>query len=344
MHVSPVPTRPPGRQRSAAWAAAQIVVPIAALFVTVTVALAGRALEPAAVPHPAGADAAPTASPSARPARATPTPRADEARRETPTTAFRLPVQSVPDALSDAVAAAPPDHLVAVAGSFTLDPRVTGCPRRQSLAEHLCERTGMLADSDRPLLAVDDDGVDPEAVRLTVAFPQFGVRVPVGVALPTMVIWASAVEGAIEPVPVVLVGRFDDALADCSADQPRCLPRFVLERVAWVAGEWSDAIVVRSASVPAGAVPAADRATRVIATREVDRDEPILSRALLTLDDLRLVDPAAAGAIAVEVDGPVWYVRSVGRPTDPDSPRAVAWAVLDQRTGLILASGTSGSR
>lgn len=345
MYVSPVPTRTTGR-RGGRRAALSIVAPVAGLVLTVSVALAGRVLDGGGGPAARDAEVAVDAtSPSpTRPQRATPSPRPTPPPQAIPATAYRLPVRSVPDLLSSASGEAEPGSLVAVSGSFTLDPRVADCPIGASLADNFCERHGLLAGSTRPLLAVDDNGIDPEAVRLTVAFPSLAVRVPVGVALPTVVIWASAVQGAVEPVPVIVIGRLEGGREGCRPAAVSCAPELILERVAWVSGEWSETIVVRSGDVPVEAMARAERAARVIATREVDRDEPILGRALLTFDDLRLVDAEAADAIRGADDGPVWYVRSVGRPTEPGGPRGVSWAAIDQRTGLVLGSGRSALR
>jgi hypothetical protein len=344
VHVSPVPTRTTGR-RAGGRSAIAIVVPIAGLVLTVAFGLAGRVLDGGRGPTAGGADAAArTPAPgTARPDRPTPTPPLTAALQEVPTTAYRLPVRGVPDLLADAKAGAALGQLVAVSGSFTLDPRVADCPLGRSLADDFCERRGLLASSPRPVLAVDDNGIEPEAVRLTVGFPSLAVRVPVGVALPTVVIWASAVPGAVEPVPVIAIGRLEEGADDCAPAAVACAPDLILERVAWFAGEWGEGHVVRSATVDVEAVARGDRATQVIAMREVDRGEPILGRALLSIDDLRLVDAEAAGAIRVAVEGPVWYVRSVGRPTEPGGPRGVVWAAIDQQTGLVLASGSSAS-
>jgi hypothetical protein len=84
---------------------------------------------------------------------------------------------------------------------------------------------------------------------------------------------------------------------------------------------------------------------RLLTSRESDRGEVILSEALLTVSLLRDVDSAAAAALAGGSSNPVWYVRSIGRGAIDRNERPtwpVAWAVLDSRSGLVLATGEPG--
>ena len=333
MLVSPVePTSSSGSRRRLL----QIAAPLAALVLTAGVGLSGRFVAPED-PRPS-VDHAVQAPPD--PVRQTAAPTPEPSPIGIPKTAYRLPVRTVPDIVGSLDSMESSNELVAVAGSFTLDPRLRDCERARSLSNSLCERTGFLAASIRPVMAAHPNGIDPEAIRLSVGFASVGVRVPIGVPVPTAVIWAAAVAGAIEPIPVVLVGRFDSSdERGCAVGFAPCVPALIVERVAWLAGEWSHDSVVRSPVVPAATMSERSRAARTISARETDRDEPILGRALLTPSDLRLVDPDAAGALAVAVEGPIWYVRSVARPAVAGGPRGVAWVAIDHRTGLVLAQG-----
>jgi hypothetical protein len=144
----------------------------------------------------------------------------------------------------------------------------------------------------------------------------------------------TAVRGAL---PVVVIGRFETHVEPCT-EAMFCDNRFVVERVAWAAGEWRERVVVRDPSIAARVAPSADVA-HVIASREADRSESVLSQAVVSVEVLRTIDPTAAAEVPAPTTGAVWYVRSVASSGVGDGQRLVSWVVIDDRTGLILASG-----
>jgi hypothetical protein len=182
------------------------------------------------------------------------------------------------------------------------------------------------------------------------------VVVPPAVPLPTILEGPDRGRGVVDPVPIVVVGWVQDETPRyCLPGTATCRGTIVVERVAWAAGEWvagafPSAFTARSpsASFSAAIERTHDRGAPVIASREVDRGEPVLSQALLSFDEMRAVDSRAASAIPPDArptpDQPVWYTRSVGRPSVPQGPRLVAWAVIDRRTGLVLAFGDADGR
>ena len=334
MLVTPVQARSAardGRRRRAL----QVGIPIALLILTVGAGLLGRLTE--------GAETEPAQPRVARstplPDRPAATPRPTPPPAEVPAMAFRLPVRTVPDLIADLEGGAPPVGLLAVAGNLSIDPRMPPCDRPAHLGDNLCERSGAIIASDRPTSATFGSAVNPPPARRVVAFSSIDVRVPAGTRLPTAVIFASAVENAARPKAAIVVGRFEATSRDPCDPAQSCAPAFVVERVAWVAGEWSEGGVVRSSRIPPDASAEGGPAARTIALREVDRGEPILGRALLTVEDLARVDPVAARAISGSAAGPIWYVRSVARVADPGDPRVVAWTAIDHETGLVLAQG-----
>jgi hypothetical protein len=313
-----------------------VAIPIALLVLTVGAGLLGRLTE-RAEEEPAQPRVAQSTPLPDRPAV---TPRPTPSLVEVPATAFRLPVRTVPDLIADLEGDTLPLGLLAVAGNLSMNPRMPRCDRPASLGDHLCERSGHIAASDRPTSATFGSAVNPPPDRRVAAISSLEVRVPVGTRLPTAVIFASAVADAERPKAAIVVGRFEATRTnDCEVPRSRCAPALVVERIAWLAGEWIESGVVRSSTIPVDELAGQGPATRTIALREVDRGEPILGRALLTLDDLARVDPAAARAIAGSAAGPIWYIRSVARAAAPGGPRSVTWTVIDHATGLLLAQG-----
>lgn len=148
---------------------------------------------------------------------------------------------------------------------------------------------------------------------------------------------------------VVLIGRFGVSDAGCTSDLRGCADPFTVERVAWVDG----------LAIPL--VPAAAGSVALLPTDPMVTDTPqatlsalgpttTLLRALLLVDGLEAVDPAAARAIRDWSRGPgsgaVWYLRALDVPAGPLAgpfkglrfPQ-VRWAVVSQQTRRVIATG-----
>jgi len=338
MPVEPVPTRPTGPSGRRAILSA--VVPVAALGLVVVAALVGTAAAPQTVERPAPPTSA-TGNPPSFPD-APSLPGMDLSI--VPRVAFRLPVRTV-DAVLDARGAGEiGDGLVAIAGYVVVDPRIGDCAVEPGLAdrEPFCRRlvrvSTRFGPTTPPATGVRPDG----AGRSLRAHVLPGTPLPEGLE--------SLIGRGTDPEPwplsSVVIGRFGDPRAGaCRPPRIQCGDPFVLERVAWIDGRWMDRPSVRDPVIPASQAAMSSDLTRLLTSRESDRGEVILSEALLTADLLRDVDPAAAAALG---DGPlrrVWYVRSIGRGALDRSERPiwpVTWAVLDDDSGLMLATGDSG--
>jgi hypothetical protein len=147
------------------------------------------------------------------------------------------------------------------------------------------------------------------------------------------------------PLAAVVIGRFGDPRASaCVPARPQCGDPFVLERVAWSDGQWIDRTTVLDPAIPASESAKSSSLVRLLTSRESDRGEVILSEALLGVNVLRDVDPAAAAALGSVTQTRIWYVRSIGRSAlDRDGRPGwpVTWVILDGETGLVLATGRS---
>ena len=321
-----------------------VALPIVALVATAGAGWAGRLSQtddPTAAVQPPAETVRPRAT-AAPPGISLPPPR-EIPPLGAPDRAFDLPVIGVVAAL-EAQRAGGIDGLVAVAGHFTVDPRPGECLEQAEEAVGgvgpLCRRSGLLASRPEYVLAVDHNGIAPEAVRLTVAVPLVNVRVRGGVALPAILGQATAGAGAVEPVPAVLVGRFNEPRsATCQPDTARCRGDFVLERVAWIAGEWYQAPFVVSATGAADVQPGT--ALAAIESRAVATSEPVLGVVLAPREALAWIDRGAADAVRTPPDGILAYARWAARSDPGAGPRHVGWTVVDPTTGAVLAEGIS---
>jgi hypothetical protein len=257
-----------------------------------------------------------------------------------PQHAWNLPVQSVEDLLAVRRAGSVRAGLVAVAGLLGQDPRAVGCDGPDpGLTATFCERTALLS-------ADVEIGGDRRAV------PHLHPRIKPGIPMPS--VYRLDPQAPDEAGPVmrsIVIGRFASARPPvCPVDGGRCRDEFILERLAWAEGGWIDRILVRDPDAPEVEVPSRGPRYLAITAREADRMEQILSLAVLQPGRLAEIDPSAAASAAasaalaadragVSFEGPVWYVRSVGRPIVGQDAR-LTWAVVDHRSGLILASGT----
>jgi hypothetical protein len=171
--------------------------------------------------------------------------------------------------------------------------------------------------------------------------------IPPGTPLPLAIVTGVAPPWQAYDAPrasrAVVIGRFVVPRAPSCPDGIRCDDTFVVERVAWADGSWRERILVRDPALPDAPVNVPARQAQVIASREADRGEAILTEAFLGLNLLRRVDRAAADAAAASADGPVWYIRSVASARVGSGQRLVAWVVIDDASGLILATGPPGT-
>jgi hypothetical protein len=145
------------------------------------------------------------------------------------------------------------------------------------------------------------------------------------------------------PEPAVVLGRFDDPRAGrCTIDEQPCEPVFAIEWVPWASGR------VRPGT------GATEPALREVEPRLDERDRrrsrlavvpdsgPAMVELLLQPATLARVDPVAGAAIGPAA-GPLWYLRVFDdggalAASEVDGSPNVAWLVIDDLTGEILAS------
>jgi len=172
--------------------------------------------------------------------------------------------------------------------------------------------------------------------------PHLHVLVPPGVRLPPA--FEDAVTDA--PMGVVLVGR--GPTAPCTADGRGCGETLTADLVAWADG------------APFEPGPVFDAGLRVplpaIAYRHLGdaqglasgRSGSVLVAAVVRPATVGAIDPDAAAAMAAAGSPPgglVWYVRSLetvyGSAVYPagDHPARMRWVVLDETTGILIATG-----
>jgi hypothetical protein len=256
-----------------------------------------------------------------------------------PATAFRLHVRTVDETRAAHVAGDIDDRPVAVSGFLSIDPRHRICLGViPVLGDSFCRRAAILTDEPKPIFAVRTG--DPSSTdRIRAIGPHLHPQILPGTVLPAELTEGEDTGDApVEPMPAVVIGRFGDPRAErCRPGGRHCGEEFVLERVAWIDGRWSDRDLARDPAIGPGAI-ARGSVTRAIASREADRGEVILSRAVVRRKLLSFIDPAAARALGANAGREVWYIRSLGKP--PSSTETVVkWAVVGHPTGLVLATG-----
>lgn len=239
-----------------------------------------------------------------------------------------LPVRSVVDTLSSRDRDRP-GGIVAVGGYLSLgalpwtcldaylDPPVTRCIGR-TLMQDWFETWGQL-------------GPGPAGIG-TDLLPRFrpGTRGPI----PT----AGGGGPRSAPVPVVLLGSFDRAETD----------DFVVERVAWVAGDdWDVTLTIDPALEVEPNIPEVQASVRE-ATARLGGGPLVTATAVVRPEALATIDPDAAAAIpsipAARRLRPVTYVRGLliepaGTAATAEGSATVTWIVLDSITGEVLAGG-----
>jgi hypothetical protein len=255
-----------------------------------------------------------------------------------------VPVRSIREALA-LLAAGRSDGLIAIGGYLTYVKPARMClpaAVRRSSGMIFCHRETLLAGRPDSPFESSAPGGEPWA-RLG---PHLHPIAMPGTYLPI----ATSKEIPLDrrrPEPAVVLGRFDDPRAgQCTIDEQPCEPVFAIEWVPWASGR------VRPGT------GATEPALREVEPRLDERDRrrsrlavvpdsgPAMVELLLQPSTLARVDPAAGAAIGPAV-GPVWYLRifddgGAAAATTVDWTPDVAWLVIDDLTGEILASSRPG--
>jgi hypothetical protein len=343
MIFEPVPTLPRSR-RQRVTRMLGLVMPAALLGLVVAGGLLGStAGTRSAAPSVGQGSTGPAAIP---PAGTTPVPAAAsvagiETRgigpaSEAPTVVADLAVRTVSQALAIRGQLGPGD-VVAVAGGLDVTPAACPGAGRAGLGP-LCERRGTLV---APSWIAGGGTLAPSG-------PHLDVRVPAGVGVPPAIADPTAGAGAGQ-VPVVVVGRFETGGETCPT-RLECNVGFVVDRIMWIDGsEYPSQLVVDTGidTTPADWILMHEVDAEVAA---IGWSGTLLVTALLRPETVARVDPTAARALdAVPPPaGLVWYVRGIETAYDPtryplgQSPPRLAWALLDDVTGEVIARGRAG--
>lgn len=262
---------------------------------------------------------------------------------------------------SQVTAAPGPDDgaLVFVAGYLSMGAVHASCVERAYRpSATLCHRTSVPAE--RPISPYLPDGTTARVGPHL--HPEFapGVRLPPGVG-------RAVPEPRGNPIPVVILGRFDDPrAAPCDPSQERCRRPFVVERVVWADGEQFGWTTTLDISVDLDLTEEPWRRYRGAARDQLDNVTLVTMSALLTPRSLARIDRTAADAFAAatadegvagaakgeeaaEGDRPaglasraIWYVRGVVLEVRADGgvSGTVRWIVTDATGTSVLASGS----
>lgn len=331
MIVEPAPTNPRSPLRRAIRIGG-MVAPLVLLVGVVAIGAFGPQRAPAATPDPSAAAQESSGAASAGPANP------DLPVLARPAVAFPARVLGLPvDDIATALGARTPGDagLVAVAGYLTyggvpftcmdayLDPPEADCTGRTTLTSQPVAVSGQ-----------QGGGFGGIGAHLHPQFPP-GTRAPAPDDSPGSV--------RSQPIPVVLLGSFDDARAVCTQ---RCDEAFVVSRVAWVAGdEWDVTLTIDPAMAVEPNIPEI-RDTIADATGRLGDAALILQTAVVRPDVLARIDTVAAAALPDIAPRmrlrPVTYVRGLVSGADAGAP-AIGWVVLDSVTGRLLARGGARS-
>lgn len=337
MIVQPTPARTPGRRPPLR---AVAVILLGVLVAVVAVGVLGEDIPAPTVEPVAREDADQAVTDVSQPS-ITP----DPVDPGFPDEVLGLPVRDVV-AVVDERRDASLSGLVAVAGYLALAGRPTEClpvtsgPRVTTAgrARPFCRRDAVIAST--PEGASGDPEFDPSAwVEAMAHGPHLHAQVAPGTSLPY------AVEPPFgndrrEAVPAVVLASFDDARARAIGCEmvPYCFETLLIEQVLWADGRWQER---RRAVEPSLEDPPrlSGRERLLITSLTLPGSGPVLAEAVLPSELLASVDPVAAGQ-AEATDRPVWYLRLLTRtPTGADG---VAWLVLEDVSGRILARGEAG--
>lgn len=358
MIIEPVPTTTSSRHRRAA-ARLALAIPVVLFAGVVAVGVLGRSTAPSpqrpAIAVPAATEPAPLVALASEAPRRTPPP-------PPPAEVDGLAVRVVPDVLAKRAAGGlgPSAGLIAVGGYL-------GVPNPPAT----CDPAGGAPSASDPApspsgLDVGFDPLGPMCARQAIVAltswslagsegfsgigPHLHVRVPVGVRLPDGIDRTTmAASGG--PFQVIVVGRFETVPpTGCRAVAVDCDTGFVLEGVAWVEGEASATNPVIGPEIDARPIIQFDPDGHPVAwvtgnqglaehAAFGDGGVPLLA-ALLRPETLARFDPDAAAAIRdAKPAGFVWYVRGIWSMAEPPGGRPLVWAVVDDRSLEVLASG-----
>lgn len=297
---------------------------------------------------------------------------------DVPSRALGLPTRTVSELLGRRRGGSVDDALHAAGGWLTVRPGTEDCFIGDSTGATLpmiqavgCRREVILAGTPEPILAWADEEVvwlggggdarDPEHLHIPVFHgvslaslePLVSSRPPVDAA---GLAGDPSTPTPIEPVPVVIVGRFDDPrVADPRSNADHVNEVFTLERVVWSAGALEEQPAIGLVAPPPGAVPIEDIRARV--SGALPSGTIVLNHVYLPLGQLTRVDAAAAGGartglhalgVAPGDEAAVWYVRVMvrdGNPVDTLAgdtiPRRLGWVVMTA-DGTVLQLAIDG--
>ena len=338
MIIEPVPTNPRSPVRHGLQLAG-VVLPIVLLVGVVALGSLG----PKAMP-PTAEDATRVPEASAAADGASPGPAFETVAVAFPEQVGGVPVRTVA-AILEAHRSDRLTGFVAVAGFLTVQDLPAECADRYlGPFGAFCERRAVLADSpNRPFSSSYGSGSGFGGIGA-----HFHPTVPFGVRLPPQLVYPSATGGTPSPAAVTVLGRFTAEDPDACAGVRHCDEAFVIERVAWVDGEYHQRTTTVDPALDVDWTDPSWRERRAAARGALGFDRTLLMTAYLRPVTLERIDPAAAVAVvaaAGETPGAVWYVRGLER--DPHSarypsgaaPARVVWAVYDEASGTVIARG-----
>jgi hypothetical protein len=350
MIVEPTPTNPRSPIRRALRLAA-LVLPVVLFAAVLGAGLLGPRPEPPAPPPTAAAVAAPVEPASASPTNPAP-PGVVTMGQPGPSTQFgdqfpaavaNLSVTQIP-ALLQARRDGRDKPVVAVAGYLRAwaDPQLCTDPV-PGLPGVGCVRTAILADVSWS---------NPGSGVFSGMGPHLHGVIPPGVAIPDTAVGLAPRDGE-PPPPVVVIGHFAAGPTACPGDDPACEEPFTIERVVWASGQrltlgrQVEDQLAASGNEPMVVDPA------VTASRALGPVTTLLRMVLVEPAALANVDAVAAAeapAATARTRDPVWYVRGLDVPYDPltgptygRTAPVIRWAVIDQASGTVLASGEASA-
>jgi hypothetical protein len=255
-----------------------------------------------------------------------------------PAVVANLPVQPV-SAILDTEPSGHGPAVVAIAGYLRAwaDPGACTAPI-PGLPGGGCERQALLAQAS---------WANSGSELFSGIGPFLHARVPPGVAIPdTAIGLLSSRPGP--PPPVVVIGRFGLTGAGCVGVPGGCDQAFTIERVVWASGqpESIDRQIESGLVVTPGDPMTAGSGAGAGAV--VGAASMLLRVVLVRRDALAGIDLEAARALARRGAGvgPVWYIRGLDVPGNPQTGRpdlrpvpVLRWVVVAARTGVLLAKG-----